>query len=145
MNELLDEICINSLSKPNFIKYVKGKILGLSRRKAEVLIKYLDTFKFNNPHIKDLIIDLIKFKTGKLKLDGNSTFFYSYLVIEFSHKFIDLLEIPQILHNKELIKTFPSKETYPKISFKYSPTLGSIVFNYAKFSKSLSTIDNEYP
>ena len=45
-----------------------------------------------------------------------------------------------------MINAFPSKETYPKISFKYCPTLGSLSFNYAKFSKSLSTVDvNEYP
>ena len=146
MNNFLNEICVNSVEKSKFIKYVKGKILGLSRRKAKVLISFLKTFKFNNSHIKDLIIDLIKFKTGKLNLDDDPAFFDSYLVIEFSHKFVDLLDIPQILHNKELINAFPSKETYPRISFRYCPTLGSIVFNYAKFSKSLSTVDiNDYP
>ena len=146
MNEFLDGICTNSINNSNFIKYVKGKILGLSRRKAKVLINFLDTFKFNNSHVKDLITDLAKFKTGKLRLEGNPAFFDSYLVIEFSHKFIDSLDIPRILHTKELIETFPSKETYPKISFKYCPTLGSLAFNYSKFSKSLSTVDNnEYP
>ena len=146
MDEFLDEICINSLKKSNFIKYVKGKILGLSRSKAKVLINFLKTFKFSNSHIKDLIIDLVKFKTRKLNLDDDPAFFDSYLVIEFSHKFIDLLDIPQILHNEELINAFPSKETYPRISFKYCPTLGSIAFNYANFSKNLSSVDiNEYP
>ena len=146
MNEFLIEICTNSINNSNFIKYVKGKILGLSRRKAKVLINFLNTFKFDNSHIKDLITDLVKFKTGKLRLEVNPAFFDSYLVIEFSHKFIDLLDIPQILHNEELTETFPSKETYPKISFKYSPTLGSLSFNYAKFSKNISTVDSdEYP
>ena len=146
MNEFLNDICTNCFYKSNFIKYVKGKILGLSRRKAKVLIKFVNTFKFNNSHIKDLIIDLVKFKTRKQNLEQDSALFDSYLVIEFSHKFIDSLDISRILHNEELINTFPSKETYPKISFKYCPTLGSIAFNYTKFSKSLSTIDdNEYP
>ena len=146
MNKLLDEICTKSIGKSNFIKYVKGKILGLSRRKANVLINFLKNFKFNNSHIKDLIIDLVKFKTKKLNLDDAPTLFDSYLVIEFSHKFIDLLNIPQILHNKELTNAFPSKETYPRISFKYTPTLGSIVYNYAGFSKSVSAANiNEYP
>ena len=146
MNKLLNEISADSTDKSNFIKYVKGKILGLSQRKAKVLINFLKNFKFNNSHIKDLIIDLVKFKTKKLKLDDGSTLFDSYLVIEFSHKFIDLLDITQILHNDELINAFPSKETYPRVSFKYSPTLGSHVYNYAKFSKSLATVAiNEYP
>ena len=144
MNEFLDEICTNSINKSNFVKYVKGKILGLSRSKAQVLVNYLNGFKFNNSHIKDLVIDLVKFKSRKWKLDENPSLFNSYLVIEFSHKFIDLLNIPRILHSDNLKKTFPSKETYPKISFKYGPTLGSMSFNYAKFSKSLSTTD-EYP
>ena len=145
MDEFLDMICNESVNQPNFVKYVKGKILGLSCRKAEVLINFLTNFKFSNSHIKDLIIDLVKFRTRKLKLDGNPTLFDSYLVINFSHKFMDLLNITQILRNKELMKTFPSKETYPRISFVYCPTLGSIVFNYANFSKNLTTSNNEYP
>ena len=91
MNEFLDGVCNNCYNKSNFIKYVKGRILGLSRRKAKVLIQYLMTFKFTNFHIKDLIIDLAKFKTGKLRIDKDPAFFYSYLVIDFSHKYIDLL------------------------------------------------------
>ena len=146
MIKFLDEICNNSINNSSFIKYVKGRILGLSRRKAKVLINFLGDFKFSSSHIKDLITDLVKFKTGKLRLEVNPTFFDSYLVIDFSHKFIDLLDIPRILRTEELIETFPSKETYPKISFKYCPTLGSLSFNYAKFCKSLSTIENnEYP
>ena len=146
MNLFLDEICNNSFSKSHFIKYIKGRILGLSRAKARALINFLNNFKFDNSHIKDLIIDLVKFKTKKLNLDKDPNVFDSYLVIEFSHKFIDLLNIPQILHNKELINAFPSKETYPRVSFKYCNTLGSISFNYSKFCKSLSAVDiNEYP
>ena len=146
MEKFLNLIYDNCFKKSNFIKYVKGKIFGLSRKKAKVLIKFLKNFKFDQSHIKDLVVDLIKFKTGKLNIDENPTFFDSYLVIEFSHKFIDSLNIPQILHNEELTKTFPSTETYPKVSFKYSPTLGSVSFNYAKFSKNLLAADmNEYP
>ena len=50
---------------------------------------------------------------------------------------MDALNIPQLIHDQELISCFPLKETYPKVSFKYSQTLGSIAFNYAKFSKEL--------
>ena len=144
MNEFLDDICTNSINKSNFVKYVKGKILGLSRSKAKVLVNYLSNFKFNNSHIKDLVTDLVKFKSGKWILDKNLSLFNSYIVMKFSHKFIDLLNIPRILNNSDLKKSFPSRETNPKISFTYGPTLGSMSFNYAKFSKSLSTI-NEYP
>ena len=141
MNKFLDEICQNCFKKPNLVKYVKGLILGLSRRKCKVLILFLKAFKFDNLHIKDLIVDLVKFKTGKLDIEGDPSSFDSYLVIDFSHKYIDLLNIPQILHNEELTNTFPRKETYPKISFRYSPTLGSASFNYAKFSKNLLSED----
>ena len=129
MNEFLDEICKDCFKKNNFIKYVKGKILGLSCKKAKVLISYLKTFKFDNSHVKDLIVDLIKFKTSKTDLEEDPYKFDSYLVIEFSHKYIDLLNVPRILRNIDLMNKFPRRETYPKISFKYSPTLGSLSFN----------------
>ena len=146
MNKFLYDICINCFKKPNFVKYVKGLILGLSRRKAKVLIPILKDFKFSDSQVKDLIIDLVKFKTGKLDIDDDPFSFESYLVVDFSHKYLDLLDIPQILHNEELVNTFPRKETYPKISFRYSPTLGSVSFNYAKFSKNLLAEDiNDYP
>ena len=50
---------------------------------------------------------------------------------------MDALNIAQLIHNLELISSFPLKETYPKISYKYSQTIGSMIFNYAKFSKEL--------
>ena len=62
MDLFLNDICIKSIGKSNFIKYVKGKILGLSRTKAKALIKFLQNFKFSNSHIKDLIVDLAKFR-----------------------------------------------------------------------------------
>ncbi|MEL7079654.1 MAG: hypothetical protein AAGM46_27675, partial [Cyanobacteria bacterium J06582_2] len=146
ISNFIEEICNNAFKKSNFIKYVKGKVLGLSRRKATVLIKSLKTFRFNHSHVKDLIIDLLKFKTSKLNTDEDPTSFESYLVIEFSHKYIESLNIPHILRNRELVNAFPRKETYPRISYKYGPTLGSMSFNYAQFSKSLVTEDmDNYP
>ena len=67
MNVFLNDICTNSIGKSDLIKYVKGRILGLSRTKAKVLISFLKNFKFSNSHIKELIIDLVKFKTKKIK------------------------------------------------------------------------------
>ena len=145
-DEFLNEVCTDSFKKSNFIKYIKGKILGLSRQKAKVLINVLKNFKFTYSHIKDLIIDLVKFKTNLLNINENPSSFDSYLIIEFSHKYVDLLNIPQILQDKELIEAFPRKDTYPKISFRYCRTLGSITFNHTKISKGLLTDDiAQYP
>ena len=144
--DFLDEVCKNCFNYHDFVKFVKGKILGLSRRKAKLFIPFVKNFKFNNSHVKDLIIDLIKFKSNSTTVDVDHSQFDSYLVIDFSHKYIDSLDIPSIIHNQELIKAFPRNETYPKVSFKYSPTLGSMVFNYSNFSKNINSEDIEdYP
>ena len=126
-------------TKKNVIGYIKGKILGLKRSKAKVFGNYVKSFEFRYYLIKDLVHDLLKFKLNNLNwLDQtNINTFDSYLVIDFEHKYIDTLGIPQLLREQELISSFPLKETYPKISYKYSQTLGSMVFNYAKFSKEL--------
>lgn len=57
---------------------------------------------------------------------------------------MDLLNISRLLHNPELLSTFPSKNTYPKISYKYTPTISSVTLNYSKLSKAVivDNIDN---
>lgn len=142
----IDEIDNHCFNKPNLIKYVKNKILGLKINKAKIILKYVKTYKFKYTHIRDLVIDLLKFKTNCQNIDVDPYKFDSFLVINFSHKYIDLLNIPQLLYNQNLIKAFPIKYTYPKVSFKYSRTLGSIVYNYSQFSKNIKAEDiNEYP
>ena len=59
---------------------------------------------------------------------------------------MDLLNIPHILHDNTVKKAFPITDTYPKCSFKYSRTLGSIVYNYSNFSKNIDVNNmDEYP
>ena len=144
-DEFLEEINSNSLNDGDLVKYIKSKIFSLKKSKAKFLIKSIHKHKFKYNLVKDLIIDLLKFKTGCNRLE-NTVKFDSYLVLNFSHKFFDLINIPQILYDKQLIDTFPIKYTYPKISFKYSRTLGSYVYNYSLFSKNIVS-DNidEYP
>ena len=126
-------------SRNNVIGYIKGKVLGLKRSKAKVFVNYVKEFEFRYYLIKDLVHDLLKFKLNNVNCfnHNNINTFNSYLVIDFEHKYIDALNIPQLIHDQGLISSFPLKETYPKISFRYTQTLGSMVFNYAKFSKEL--------
>ena len=133
------------LSKSYIVGYVKGKILGLKRSKAKVLTRFVRDFKFKYYLVQDLVYDLLKFKLNKIDLsaDTNCSTFKSYLIIDFKHKYMDILQIPQLLNNQDLVACFPIKETYPKISFRYSQTLGSMAFNYAKFAKEIVTEDLE--
>ena len=129
--------------KSNVITYIKGKILGLKRSKAKVFAKIAKDYKFEYYLVQDLVVDLLKVKLNNPNwlAESNSNSFHSYLVIDFTHKYIDTINIPFLINNPELVSSFPIKETYPKISFKYSQTLGSMVFNYTKFSKEI-VIDN---
>ena len=68
----------------------------------------------------------------------------TYLGLEFSYKIYGFINISQFMYNPELVSTFPSKNTYPKISYKYTPTIGSITFNYSKLLKVTDDNDN-YP
>ena len=142
----LEVIDNETLKQKDLVKYVKGKILGLKISKCKVLVKHVIKYNFKYKLLKDLVCDLIKFKLKCNQFESVVEKFDSYLVIEFSHKYVDLLNLSQLLHSPELIKTFPSKETYPKITYKYTPTIGSVVFNYSKFSKEIQVdnIDN-YP
>ena len=133
------------LSKSYIVGYVKGKILGLKRSKAKVLTRFVRDFKFKYYLVQDLVYDLLKFKLNKIDLsaDTNCSTFNSYLIIDFKHKYMDTLQIPQLVNDQNLIACFPIKETYPKITFRYSQTLGSMAFNYAKFAKEILIEDLE--
>ena len=135
LKDLDDAILLNN----NVVGYIKGKILGLKCSKVKVLAKLVKDFEFKYYLIKDLVFDLIKFKLQiqNFLIDNTHNTFKSYLVVDFIHKYIDTLNISQILHNQDLISSFPVKDTYPLISYRYSPTLGSIAFNYTKFAKEI--------
>ena len=90
LHEFLGEIDNKGLKEKDLIKYVKSKILGINKRKAKKLLKIALNYKFKYNLIKDLILDLIKYKIGNDKLE-NIDNFESYLVINFSHKSIDFL------------------------------------------------------
>ena len=138
-NMYINDIDEAIVSKSNIVGYVKGKILGLKRSKARVLTRFIKEFKFRYYLVQDLVYDLLKFKLNKQDVlaDTNSFTFKSYLIIDFKHKYMDTLQIPQLVNNQDLVACFPIKETYPKISFRYSQTLGSMAFNYAKFAKEI--------
>ena len=144
-DEFIKDVDEAILSKNNIVGYLKGKILGLKRSKVKVFTRYVKDYKFRYSLIQDLVYDLIRFKLNKVEIFdyANHVPFDSYLVIDFAHKYIDTLQIPQLVNNIDLISCFPIKETYPKISFRYSQTLGSMVFNYAKFSKEIVIEDLE--
>ena len=147
-NKFLIDINDAIKSNTNIVGYIKGKILGLKRSKAKVLVNYVVKFEFHYYLIKDLIFDLLKFKLKKQDIVNVNPHdnFKSYLVIDFKHKYMDTLNMSQILNNQELLSCFPVKETYPKISYRYTQTLGSMSFNYVKFAKEL-IIENveQYP
>ena len=138
-NEVLQDINEAIFSSNNIVGYVKRKILGLKRSKAKVFAKHVKNFEFKYYFIKDLVFDLLKYKMQSQDwlADNPCNTFKSYLVIEFLHKYMDTLNLSQILHNQELISCFPVKDTYPIISFRYSQTLGSMAFNYVKFAKEM--------
>ena len=144
-DEFIIDIDEAILTENNVVGFVKGKILGLKRSKARVFTRCVKNFKFKYYLIQDLVYDLLKFKLDSVDIfDGtNRLNFNSYLVIDFIHKYMDTLQIPQLINNIDLVSCFPIKETYPKISFRYSQTLGSMVFNYAKFSKEIMIEDLE--
>ena len=144
-DRFMGEIEANSLNEKDLIKYIKGKLFELNKNKARFLVKIFHNYKFKYSLIKDLIIDLLKFKIGSNEIDNNYKF-DSYLVLNFSHKFVDLLNIPQLLYDQQLINAFPVKDTYPKVSFKYSRTLGSLTYNYSQISKNIKAEEiDEYP
>ena len=85
--EFVEDLNEAITSKSNIIGYIKGKILGLKRSKAYVLIDYVKDFEFQYYLIKDLVYDLLKFKLDNVNWINhkNSNTVNTYLVIDFEH------------------------------------------------------------
>ncbi len=57
----------------------------------------------------------------------------SFLIVEFCNKFVEHIDLRNILKQKDVKSSFPSKSDYfsiPTVSYKYGPTIRSKIVNY---------------
>ena len=105
----------------------------------------LERFKFKNSQVKDVILDLFKYK---LKCTNLTTFIKTEdkpienLVIKFSNKTFDFIKLKDIIVNCDNI--FPlRKDCNIRIAFSYNKPLKSLICNYNSYSKNLDLIKDE--
>ena len=93
-----------------------------------VLVKDLIAFrKRTSPMVTD---DVVK---GSKKVGG-------FMTVRYHNKGIEMLELPKILHSKSVMNTIPqflSNRKPPRVSYSYTKTIASRVFNQKKVVEKL--------
>ena len=59
----------------------------------------------------------------------------SFMTVRYHNKGIEMLELPKILHSKSVMNTIPqflSNRKPPRVSYSYTKTIASRVFNQKK-------------
>ena len=92
-----------------------------------------------------LVKDLIAFRkrTSPMMTDdvvkGSKTV-GSFMTVRYHNKGIEMLELPKILHSKSVMNTIPqflSNRKPPRVSYSYTKTIASRVFNQKKVVEEL--------
>ena len=64
----------------------------------------------------------------------------SFMTVRYHNKGIEMLELPKILHSKSVMNTIPqflSNRKPPRVSYSYTKTIASRVFNQKKVVEDL--------
>lgn len=127
--------CLENLfCKTDMIKKIKTTIFSLKNSVLKAFNRFLQSYTFQHSLIKDIVLDLMKFKLKVENLDlickVNKKL---YLIFHYSHKVLDRFHLNKMLNNsfvtgklpvhKSLVPTFIS-------SFKYDLSIGRRIFNY---------------
>ena len=139
-NELIDKHFSQLLASSGsccFTKDIRVYILGLPRRKLGEISKVLNNFLLWDElpgRIGILIRDFVRFRNSprhNIDYQADNKRFISIL---FHSKGMDMVNLPSLLHNKNVISAIPSciDNTPPIVSYRYTSTIASKVFNHKK-------------
>lgn len=125
------------------IRFIKQGIFMTKNKALNWFIKdKLGAIKFKDKQVKEVIIDLIKFKLKKDNLYSNTELKNENLVISFLNKKYDHLGFRDIISNNE--NSFPlKKHCKVRIAFKYEKPLRNIICNYNYYSKNLQELSED--
>ena len=82
---------------------------------------------------------LLRVNQGKPQLQIKQLM-YMYMTVRYNNKGIEMLELPKILHSKSVMNTIPqflSIRKPPRVSYSYTKTIASRVFNQKKVVEKL--------
>ena len=112
--------------------------LGLPRRKLDIVRKVIDNHLSEDRipgRIAILVRDLIQFRTPP---SSNARDMHvekrNFINVLFHSKGMDMVNLPSLLHNKNVISAIPPNvnNTPPIVSYKYTNTIAHKIFNHKK-------------
>jgi len=132
----------------NFINILqlKKQLFSCKLKELKWFLKYsFNDFKFHNSQIKDILLDIIKYR---LKISSTTDVLKDkkldkeYFVLKFENKLFDLVNINNVIEKCKML--FPIKNMCNiQTTFSYGKTLKSIICNYNSHSMNLESIKAE--
>ena len=122
----------NLFNKSYCVNQIKTELFGMKFKQLRKLQICLQSFKCDVKQFKDLITDILIYKIGEIKQDFTDK---RYFVYTFQQKSFDFLKLSSVLDKLRGILPLTNIQTIP--TFKYTATLGQMLFNYRNKAQNL--------
>ena len=135
------ETLLKGYKKPGFVRTLRGFVLGVAKNCLHELVQLAEVIlrdKHLPQYLALIIKDIIRCRRGDLVIHNHNSIFQhskpkSFIGVYFHNKGIEMINIAGILHSKvvrDTIPTFFSDKETPVVSYKYSKTIRSKLFNH---------------
>ena len=124
----------------HFSREIRTYVLGLPRRKLQLILLVTEELLLNDripSCVAMLIRDLVSYR-NRVSFDSQDSSLNNnnrgFMNIYFHNKGIDMVNLPSILHSRQVNATVPSSLGYvaPIVSYTYPRTIAGKIFNYKK-------------
>ena len=152
-NQVLFNDLLDWIFRPLGIHHIRTKLFSIPLPSLNKLYKECLQSSFLDPLSREYKLNSIILDIGNCRLfkPVNSSLSNDtpdrFLHLKFANKGIDAININNILHNKHVRKTIPPYFKYqanPKISYTYSRSIASKLFNYKQCLQDWRFTNHEY-
>ena len=129
---------INSRTASEAIRNIQSKIPQMKKTELHKLEELLERTEVDD-RIRNVMDEIIFDKIRKTKPKKTMKNFGNPLKILYHNKAMEYINLPKILHNKEVEEKMPiEEEVVPSVIYRYTPTIRAKIFNYRKTTENLN-------
>ena len=123
------------------IRYLRTSLFSLNKHKIEKMYLYCNSSKEHSircsmtPFLIPLVKDMCLYKLNRISGDVAKMDIKQFLIVEFSNKLVEQINLKQIMKSPQVIEAFPGDSITnslrePSIAYKYTNTIRSKIVNY---------------
>ncbi len=135
--QLVYDQIINSNSTKEAICYIQSTVPQMKKTELQKLDDLLEQTDIDD-RIKNIFNEIVMDKIKKKVIHQPKRKFGNPLKILYHNKAMDYINLPKILHNKQVEEKMPTGEDEtPNVVYKYTPSIRGKIFNYRQTMENL--------